>query len=96
MIPPTFPSNAELGPALEKLEAYPGSVILLAVEPAEARCNFCRVTWAWLSKDERRTLKIALERARKRRETSHYGHPGDSAAVRSKVNGLHCVKEGQE
>jgi hypothetical protein len=44
VIAPTWPTPQELRPALEKLEAGPGAVILIAVESAEARCNFCRVT----------------------------------------------------
>ena len=64
MIPLTLPSVEQLRPELQKLESAPGSVILIAVEQAEARRNFCKCTWAWLSKEERRTLKTALERAR--------------------------------
>ena len=36
MIAPTWPTPQELQPALEKLEANPGSVVLIAVELAEA------------------------------------------------------------
>ena len=50
MIPLTFPSVEQLRPELQKLESAPGSVILIAVEQAEARRNFCKCTWAWLSK----------------------------------------------
>jgi hypothetical protein len=61
MIPPTFPSTEQLQPELEKLEAHPGSIVLLAIEPAEAHSNFCRVTVAWLSADERKALRRVLE-----------------------------------
>ena len=67
MIPPTWPSAAELQPALDKLEAHPGSLVLLAIEQPEV-CNFCRVTFAWLSADERKALRRALEVCRRKRE----------------------------
>ena len=60
MIPPTFPSAEQLRPVLEKLEAHPGSVVLLAIEGG-AICNFCRVTVAWFSAEERKALRRALE-----------------------------------
>ena len=59
-----LPKVAGLQPQLDRLEANPDSVILLAIEQPEV-CNFGGVTWAWLSKVERQTLKTALERARK-------------------------------
>ena len=63
MIAPAWPTPQELQPALEKLEAHPGSVILVAVESAEAHCNFCRITWAWLAgKSERRCEPRCLRR----------------------------------
>ena len=62
MIPPRFPDPTELQPLLEKLEAYPGSVVLLAIEQPEV-CNFCRVTF-----DERKALRRALEVCRRKRE----------------------------
>jgi hypothetical protein len=68
MIPPTFPSAEQLRPALEKLEAAPGSVVLLAIESAEPCCNFCRVTVAWLAPDERKALRRALEVCRRKRQ----------------------------
>jgi hypothetical protein len=75
------PAISELQPQLEQLEANPGSVLLLAVEMAESQCNFCRVTWAWLSKQERRTLKSALERARKKRAALRQEARGELAAA---------------
>jgi hypothetical protein len=68
MIPPTFPSAEQLRPALEKLEGAPGSVILLAIERAEPRCNFCRVTVGWFSADERKALRRALGACRQKRQ----------------------------
>jgi hypothetical protein len=73
MIAPTWPTPQELQPALEKLEVNHSSVILIAAE--SARCNFCRVTWAWLSRQERRALKSALERARQKRGDFAPGSP---------------------
>ena len=62
-----LPNVADLQSHLDRLEANPGSVILLAIEMAEPRCNFTRCTCAWLSKAERKALRLALERARKTR-----------------------------
>ena len=67
MIPPRFPDPTELQPLLEKLEAHPGSVVLLAIEQPEV-CNFCRVTVAWLRADERKALRRALEACRRKRQ----------------------------
>ena len=70
MINPILPTIEELRPQLDRLEANPGSVILLAIEQPEV-CNFGRCTVAWLSWEERKTLRTALENARKKREQSH-------------------------
>jgi DNA excision repair protein ERCC-4 len=67
MIPPTFPSAEQLRPVLEKLEAHPGSLVLVAIEQPEV-CNFCRVTWSWLSREERKALRRALEVCRRKRQ----------------------------
>ena len=69
MIPPTLPSVCELQTQLDKLEACPGSVLLIAVE-LPSNQNFHRVTWAWISAAERKTLKRSLTTARKKREGS--------------------------
>jgi hypothetical protein len=63
MIPPKLPGPAELGPHLDQLERHPGSVILVAIERPEM-CNFTRCTAEWLSREERQSLKTALERCR--------------------------------
>lgn len=66
VIPPTLPSLEELEPLLQKLAAQPGSIVLVAFESFQDR-NDCRVSYAWLSAAERKVLRMALERARKRR-----------------------------
>ena len=66
MIAPTLPTIEELRLWLEKLEQHECSVVLIAIEKAESCSNFCRVTWAWLSAADRKTLK-GLERARQKR-----------------------------
>ena len=40
----------------------------LAIESAEARCNFCRVTIGWFSAQERKALRNALEVCRRKRQ----------------------------
>ena len=64
-----LPTAEDLQPQLDRLEANPGSVILVAIEQPEV-CNFARCTVAWLSREERKTLKIALENARQKRAQS--------------------------
>ena len=58
-----LPNVADLQSHLDRLEANPGSVILLAIQMAEPCCNFTRCTCAWLSKAQRKALRLALERA---------------------------------
>jgi hypothetical protein len=60
VIAPKLPALEDLAPELEKLEIYPNSIVLIAIED-------CRVTWGWFSAAERKALRAALERARKRR-----------------------------
>lgn len=79
MIPPKLPGPTELGPRLQQLYRHPGSVILIAIEQPEV-CNFTRTTFAWLSREERKALRTALERARKKREKSHDVDHSDLAA----------------
>jgi hypothetical protein len=62
-----LPTPQDLAPWIEKLEGHSGSVVLIAVERPEV-CNFARYAAAWLSQEEFRTLKAALEKARKKRE----------------------------
>jgi hypothetical protein len=83
VIAPDLPNAEQLRPALEKLEAVPGSVVLLAIESAEPCCNFCRVTVAWLAPEERKALRRALEvcRAASARKARLRAHNGDSAVV---------------
>ena len=61
-----LPTPQELQPWIEKLEAAPGSVVLIAVEQPEV-CNFARCTCAWLSREERQAIRRALEVCRRKR-----------------------------
>lgn len=79
MIPPQLPGPSELAPYLQKLEAHPGSIILVAIEVPEV-CNFARTTCTWLSREERKAIRVALERCRRRR-TSHDVDRGGLAAT---------------
>jgi hypothetical protein len=80
MIPPKLPGPTKLGPCLEQLQRHPGSVILVAIEIPEV-CNFTRTTWAWLSREERKTLRRALEQCRRKREKPGDVDRSDLAAV---------------
>ena len=51
---------------LKRLEAHPGSVVLIAVEQPELQLRSRRV-----SREERKALKAALEKARKKREQAN-------------------------
>ena len=68
MIAPTLPSADELRPHLARLEATPGSVLLIAVELPGTQ-NFCRVTCGFFDAGERKALRAALARCRKKRGT---------------------------
>jgi hypothetical protein len=80
MIFPKLPGPTELAPYLQQLENHPGSLVLLAFE-VPSTCNFARCTAAWLSREERRTLKATLEKARKRRALLRQEARGDLASV---------------
>jgi hypothetical protein len=80
MIYPQLPGPTELGPLLKKLEGNPGSIVLVASEQPGA-CNYATCTTAWLTKEERKTLKAALERFRKCRQKSHDVARSDIAAT---------------
>ena len=67
MIPPRLPTLEELGALLEKLSTHPGSIMVICCESFRTR-NDCRVTAAWLSESERKVVRSALERVRKRRQ----------------------------
>ena len=75
-----LPTPRDLAPWIEKLEAAPGSVVLIAVEQPEV-CNYARCTAAWLSREERQTLKAALERARRKRALLRQEARGDAASA---------------
>jgi hypothetical protein len=57
MIFPQLPGPTELAPYLQKMEAAPGSVILIAIEQP-GTCNFARCTAAWLSRGEAPDFEI--------------------------------------
>jgi hypothetical protein len=80
MIPPKLAGPTELGPCLNQLERHPGSVVLVAVEIPEVS-NFTRTTWVWLSREERKALRRALEQCRGKREKSRDVDRSDPAAV---------------
>jgi len=67
MIPPRIPSTEDLQPLLDKLEANPGSMILLAIEWPRQSQNFAQVGTGWFDSDARARLRRALF-AEKRRE----------------------------
>ena len=75
-----LPTPQDLAPWIQKLEAVPGSVVLIAVEQPEV-CNFARCTAAWLSREERKTLKTALEKARRKRALLRQEAGGDLGSV---------------
>jgi hypothetical protein len=67
MIPPRLQSLADLQPLLEKLEAAPGSVVFIVLEGFKSRSD-CRVSVAWLSREERESLRRDLLRCREKRQ----------------------------
>ena len=87
MITPKLPGPAELAPYLEKLEAAPGSIVLVAIEVPEV-CNYARATCAWLSKQEREAIRRALEVCRKKRENSPARYPAPAGNTKSHATEL--------
>ena len=75
MIAPKLPALEDLATELETLEIYPNSIVLIAIED-------CRVTWGWFSAAERKALRAALERARKRRAAQNVKKGGVHDAMR--------------
>jgi hypothetical protein len=69
VIAPKLPRQEELATELGKLEAFPSSIVLIAIESFPNSTD-CRVTWGWFSAAERKMLRAALERARERREAA--------------------------
>ena len=67
MLAPTLPTLSELQPHLDKLNAHPGSIVLIAIETLETQ-NYPRIGVAWLSAAERKDLRAGLTKARKRRQ----------------------------
>jgi hypothetical protein len=61
-----FPSSAELEPWITRLVDHPGSMIVLAIEnPREP--NGPKVSWAWLSSEEREAIRKSLLKINTRR-----------------------------
>ena len=83
MIPPKLPTIADLREQLKKLEANPGSIVLIALESFETR-NDCRVTTSWLSAEERKPEQPVGRRDRETHRESRDGEkvPGYHIAVR--------------
>ena len=52
-------NSEQLPPLLDRLECNSGSIIVIAIKQPEV-CNFTRCTAAWLSREERKTLKSPL------------------------------------
>ena len=70
MIPPLLPTISELKPHFDRLEANPASVILPAHrETANLQLRTLHRGFA-SSREERKTLKIAIENARQKRAQS--------------------------
>lgn len=67
MIPIQFPSSEKLQPMLERLEADPAGVLLLAVTCDPDTRNYFNVQMAFLDGTERRELKAGLTRAKSKR-----------------------------
>lgn len=66
MIPPVLPTSVELQPYLDRLSKNSGGIILVAIEAPETQ-NFHRVTIGVFDAGERKSLRAALSRAKKRR-----------------------------
>ena len=50
-------NSEQLPSLLDRLECNSDSIIVIAIAQPEVR-NFCRFTWAWLSKAERQTQDL--------------------------------------
>ena len=78
-------NSEQLPPLLDRLECNSGSIIVIAIKQPEA-CNFTCCTAAWLSREERKTLKAAPERARNGRQLCAQEARHDPAKI-SEVKG---------
>jgi hypothetical protein len=67
MIPPPLPTNEQLESYLAKLEANPGSVVLLAITYDPECQNYAELRVGWFNADARKRLHRALW-GEKRRE----------------------------
>lgn len=70
MMPPRLPLPAELRQFLDRLEANPGSVVLIAIEWPREMQNFPRVGIAWFDSEARKRLKRALQGEKRRTRNS--------------------------
>jgi hypothetical protein len=69
MTSPLVPDLEALKPWLDRLEANEGSVVLIALESFQTR-NDCRCTVGWFNADEKKALRSALIKCRKKREAA--------------------------
>ena len=60
MIPPELPSVERLAPWLRKLNENPGSCLVITIEHLRYQ-NFPAVRWGWLSPEERKRVRRALQ-----------------------------------
>ena len=58
-----------MAPCIDRLVATPGGVLLIAVDVAPERRNYPLVSFAVFDAQERKALRAALLRAKKKRET---------------------------
>jgi hypothetical protein len=81
----SLPSIEDLQPQFDRLEANPGSVVLLAIEQPGI-CNFARVTEGWFSKEERKRVQDSSRtRTQKARDKLLQRQPPSPAGIRSKL-----------
>jgi hypothetical protein len=78
MTSPLVPDLEALKPWLDRLEANEGSVVLIALESFQTR-NDCRCTIGWFNADEKKALRSALIKCRKKREARAQEARGDLA-----------------
>ena len=74
-----LPTPQDLAPWFQQLEAHPGSVVLIAVSNQSLQLRKMHSRLAVT--EERKALKTALEKARKRRALSRQEARGDLGTV---------------
>ena len=70
----------ELQPCIDRLVSMPGGILLVAVTVEPTRQNYPTVAFGTFDAAERKALRTALERCRRRR-TSHQEARGDLGSV---------------